>query len=203
MVLTASFGHISGAHFNPSVTVGVLIAGEIQPIVATLYVVVQLLGGKHRFISAWIIIFDCLFFRHCCCWYFTFISCSPSVWSLQRWRYISCFLCSWRWLGSRMASQYQIERHQSIETRILRKSLYCLGHHHWILRYFSPGYCSSDGRSRYKIKIRSRSIDHWFCLCCFHSCYVSRSVLEFDSLEILLFVSAVLSLVARWIQLVH
>lgn len=45
MVLTASFGHISGAHFNPSVTVGVLIAGEIQPIVATLYVVVQLLGG--------------------------------------------------------------------------------------------------------------------------------------------------------------
>ncbi|CAF2462426.1 unnamed protein product [Rotaria sp. Silwood2] len=45
MVLTASFGHISGVHFNPSVTIGVLIAGEMQPIMAILYFVVQLLGG--------------------------------------------------------------------------------------------------------------------------------------------------------------
>lgn len=45
MVLTASFGHISGAHFNPSVTVGVLIAGEMQAIISILYLVVQLLGG--------------------------------------------------------------------------------------------------------------------------------------------------------------
>ncbi|CAF1089299.1 unnamed protein product [Rotaria sp. Silwood1] len=45
MVLTASFGHISGVHLNPSVTIGVLIAGEMQPIMAILYFVVQLLGG--------------------------------------------------------------------------------------------------------------------------------------------------------------
>ena len=45
MVFTASFGHISGVHFNPSVTLGVLIAGEMQPVLAILYFVVQLLGG--------------------------------------------------------------------------------------------------------------------------------------------------------------
>lgn len=45
MVLVASFGHISGVHFNPAVTIGVLIAGEIQPVMAILYVVMQLLGG--------------------------------------------------------------------------------------------------------------------------------------------------------------
>jgi aquaporin related protein len=44
-VLAASFGHISGVHFNPSVTIGVLIAGEMQAVMAILYVVVQLLGG--------------------------------------------------------------------------------------------------------------------------------------------------------------
>jgi len=44
-VLAASFGHISGVHFNPSVTLGVLIAGEMQPVMAILYVVMQLLGG--------------------------------------------------------------------------------------------------------------------------------------------------------------
>jgi MIP family channel proteins len=44
-VLSASFGHISGVHFNPSVTIGVLIAGEMQAVMAILYVVVQLLGG--------------------------------------------------------------------------------------------------------------------------------------------------------------
>ena len=45
MVFTASFGHISGVHFNPSVTIGVLIAGEMQALMAILYLVVQLLGG--------------------------------------------------------------------------------------------------------------------------------------------------------------
>ncbi len=48
-VLAASFGHISGVHFNPSVTIGVLIAGEMQAVMAILYVVVQLLGGEHLF----------------------------------------------------------------------------------------------------------------------------------------------------------
>ncbi len=46
MVLAASFGHISGVHFNPSVTIGVLIAGEMQAVMAILYVVMQLLGGE-------------------------------------------------------------------------------------------------------------------------------------------------------------
>lgn len=45
MVLAASFGHISGVHFNPSVTIGVLITGEIQAVMAILYIVMQLLGG--------------------------------------------------------------------------------------------------------------------------------------------------------------
>jgi len=45
MVLAASFGHISGVHFNPAVTIGVLIAGEIQAVMTILYVVMQLLGG--------------------------------------------------------------------------------------------------------------------------------------------------------------
>lgn len=45
MVFSASFGHISGVHFNPSVTIGVLIAGEMQAVIAILYVVMQLLGG--------------------------------------------------------------------------------------------------------------------------------------------------------------
>lgn len=46
MVFAASFGHISGVHFNPAVTIGVLIAGEMQAVMAILYVVMQLLGGK-------------------------------------------------------------------------------------------------------------------------------------------------------------
>lgn len=45
MVLAASFGHISGVHFNPSVTIGTLIAGEMQAVMAILYIVMQLLGG--------------------------------------------------------------------------------------------------------------------------------------------------------------
>jgi len=45
MVFSASFGHISGVHFNPAVTIGVLIAGEMQAVMAILYVVMQLLGG--------------------------------------------------------------------------------------------------------------------------------------------------------------
>ncbi|CAF1103407.1 unnamed protein product [Adineta ricciae] len=45
MVLAASFGHISGVHFNPAVTLGVLIAGEMQAVLAVLYVIMQLLGG--------------------------------------------------------------------------------------------------------------------------------------------------------------
>ena len=45
MVFAASFTHISGVHFNPAVTVGIVIAGAIEPTMALLYVVMQLLGG--------------------------------------------------------------------------------------------------------------------------------------------------------------
>ncbi|CAF5130297.1 unnamed protein product, partial [Rotaria magnacalcarata] len=34
-----------GVHFNPAVTIGILIAGEIQALMAVLYIVMQLLGG--------------------------------------------------------------------------------------------------------------------------------------------------------------
>jgi aquaporin Z len=41
----SAYGPISGAHVNPAVTVGVLVAGGISPRDAGLYIVVQLLGG--------------------------------------------------------------------------------------------------------------------------------------------------------------
>ena len=52
MVFAASFGHISGVHFNPAVTIGTLIAGEMQVVMAILYVVMQLLGGTYDVESA-------------------------------------------------------------------------------------------------------------------------------------------------------
>jgi aquaporin Z len=40
-----NFGGISGAHFNPAVTFGMLVTGRIRPALAALYVVAQLLGA--------------------------------------------------------------------------------------------------------------------------------------------------------------
>ena len=40
-----AYGHISGTHINPAVTLGLLIAGEIEFIAAIGYWVVQFLGG--------------------------------------------------------------------------------------------------------------------------------------------------------------
>ena len=40
-----AYGHISGTHINPAVTLGFLIAGEIEFIVAIGYWIVQFLGG--------------------------------------------------------------------------------------------------------------------------------------------------------------
>ncbi|CAF1636967.1 unnamed protein product, partial [Adineta ricciae] len=45
MVLLASFGHISGSHLNPCVTLGVFIAGEVRYYLALAYVVVQVIAG--------------------------------------------------------------------------------------------------------------------------------------------------------------
>ncbi len=40
-----AYGHISGTHINPAVTLGLLIAGEIEFVVAIGYWIVQFLGG--------------------------------------------------------------------------------------------------------------------------------------------------------------
>jgi aquaporin Z len=46
-VLTGAyaFGPISGGHFNPAVSIGVLIAGKIEPAKAVMYIVAQLIGA--------------------------------------------------------------------------------------------------------------------------------------------------------------
>jgi MIP family channel proteins len=44
-VMVAAFGHISGGHFNPAVTLGVLLGGKIHASTAVVFWVAQLLGG--------------------------------------------------------------------------------------------------------------------------------------------------------------
>lgn len=43
--LVYAYGHLSGTHINPVVTLGVLVAGKIEPGHAVAYVVAQLVGG--------------------------------------------------------------------------------------------------------------------------------------------------------------
>eukprot|EP01083_Nonionella_stella_P288979 983444_1 len=50
-----AFGHISGAHFNPAITVAVWIRGFITPIDAAIFIMVQLLGSFCGAMLAWII----------------------------------------------------------------------------------------------------------------------------------------------------
>jgi MIP family channel proteins len=48
LVLTAmvsSFGHISGGHFNPAVTISVWVSGKIETLRAGVYIVAQLVGA--------------------------------------------------------------------------------------------------------------------------------------------------------------
>ncbi len=45
LVLAYTIGPVSGAHVNPAVTLGALIAKRIEPVAAGAYVVAQLLGG--------------------------------------------------------------------------------------------------------------------------------------------------------------
>jgi aquaporin TIP len=45
-VAVNNFGGISGAHFNPAVTCGMLVTGRIKPALAALYIVAQLLGAS-------------------------------------------------------------------------------------------------------------------------------------------------------------
>jgi MIP family channel proteins len=44
-VLVSSFGAVSGGHFNPAVTLGLLVAGKIDVIKGVVYMVAQLFGG--------------------------------------------------------------------------------------------------------------------------------------------------------------
>lgn len=44
-VMVTCLAHISGAHFNPAVTVGVWVAGKIESVRAIVYIVVQLVGA--------------------------------------------------------------------------------------------------------------------------------------------------------------
>lgn len=51
-----AYGHISGTHINPAVTLGVWVAGRIDTARAAAYVVVQLLGGALAgFALAWVL----------------------------------------------------------------------------------------------------------------------------------------------------
>ena len=45
VALIYSFAHISGAHFNPAVTIAFLIMGEVEKLKALQYIVAQILGG--------------------------------------------------------------------------------------------------------------------------------------------------------------
>ena len=44
-VMVSNLGHISGAHFNPAVTLGVWVAGKIESLRALAYIFIQLLGA--------------------------------------------------------------------------------------------------------------------------------------------------------------
>ncbi|HWO94075.1 MAG TPA: MIP family channel protein [Dehalococcoidia bacterium] len=43
-LMVAAMGHISGAHFNPAVTIGMFLAGKIDLVKGVLYIVAQLAG---------------------------------------------------------------------------------------------------------------------------------------------------------------
>lgn len=45
MIFAYAYGHISGAHINPAVTLGLTAAGKFDPIKAVYYIVAQLLGA--------------------------------------------------------------------------------------------------------------------------------------------------------------
>lgn len=44
-VMVAAFGHVSGGHFNPAVTLAMLVSRRIEPLTAVLYWLAQLAGG--------------------------------------------------------------------------------------------------------------------------------------------------------------
>ncbi len=44
-VMVSALAHVSGGHFNPAVTFGALVSGQISPRLAAVYWIAQLLGG--------------------------------------------------------------------------------------------------------------------------------------------------------------
>src|SRR5207249_4716414 len=44
-IMVSNLGHISGAHFNPAVTIGVWVVGKIEGARAIVYIVSQLVGA--------------------------------------------------------------------------------------------------------------------------------------------------------------
>src|SRR5215831_5059807 len=56
MVMIFAGGHVSGAHYNPAVTVAVLVRGKISPIEAVVYIVVQVAGAAlAAMLVAWLL----------------------------------------------------------------------------------------------------------------------------------------------------
>ncbi|MGA7731878.1 MAG: aquaporin, partial [Chloroflexia bacterium] len=44
-IAISALGHISGGHFNPAVTISLMVARKITPILGALYIVGQIVGG--------------------------------------------------------------------------------------------------------------------------------------------------------------
>jgi MIP family channel proteins len=44
-IMISAFGHFSGGHFNPAVTVSVWVAGKVETVTALVYILVQLAGA--------------------------------------------------------------------------------------------------------------------------------------------------------------
>src|SRR5689334_8849428 len=44
-IMVSALGHISGAHFNPAVTIGAWVGGKIETMRAGLYILVQLVAA--------------------------------------------------------------------------------------------------------------------------------------------------------------
>jgi aquaporin Z/aquaporin NIP len=53
--MVAALGHVSGAHFNPAVTLGLAVTGRFRWRHVPLYVVAQLLGGIGAALACWLV----------------------------------------------------------------------------------------------------------------------------------------------------